>query len=132
MPRGVDGVIKLADDGVAAIDGLHGLQAIECIVHVGGAGAVGIAHRFPTAHRIIGVGGHLAVMIGDGIQAIEIIVDIICGRGVGAAAAGIGDGRLQQDTVTRFVVIVREYRAIGLGFGFQVIVGLRKDLFLFF
>ena len=107
MPRGVDGVIKLADDGVSAIDGLHRFQAIERIVHVGGAGAVGIAHRFPTAHRVIGVGGHLAVMIGDGIQAIEIIVDIICGRGVGAAAAGIGDGRLQQGAVAGLVAMIR-------------------------
>jgi len=47
------------------------------------------------------------MVIGDGVQAIQVIVAVVRGGGIGAAAAGIGDRRLQQDAVTGLVVMIR-------------------------
>ena len=128
MPRGVHGVIELADDLVSPIDRLQGLQTIQVIVHIPGASAIGITHTLAIPHIIISVGGLLTVVIGDGVQAIEVIKRVFGDGGIGAAAAGIGDIRLQQGAVTGFVVIVGDHRAIGLGFGeqtIQIIVSVR-------
>jgi len=46
------------------------------------------------------------MVIGDGVQTIEVIKAVFGNGSIGAAAAGIGDVRLQQSAVTDFVVMM--------------------------